>query len=295
LTTDARIRHPRCEVDIVEHCNLACRSCSHLSPVLPRYELAAEDLHRDLSRLWEHYATNAVALLGGEPLLHRDLVGVIEAAKAAVAPAKVSVVTNGTLLPKMSEAFWKAIDGVQVCLYAGHALSREELRACRDRAKRYEVAMVVTRIVEFRESYSELGTGDDALVAEIYGACTLRHAHSIARGRFNKCPQSYFLPKVVESLGGAEYGVELDGEPDLGARLRAHLAEEEPMAACRNCLGTAGRRFTQAQVPRREFREHGRRTTEELLDRRRLRPPSRMRNRLKLISPSYYRHERRLL
>jgi hypothetical protein len=46
MTPDLRIHHPRCEVDIVEHCNLACRSCSHLSPVLPCYEVAPVDLHR---------------------------------------------------------------------------------------------------------------------------------------------------------------------------------------------------------------------------------------------------------
>ncbi len=136
--------------------------------------------------------------MGGEPLLHRDLVGVIEAVHAVAAPARVSVVTNGTLLPQMTDAFWRAIDGVQVCLYPGKELGREELRACGDKAKAHGVRLVATRINEFRESYSELGTEDEGLVREIYEACTLKTSHSIARGSFYKCPPSYFLPRVLD-------------------------------------------------------------------------------------------------
>jgi organic radical activating enzyme len=287
-----RIRHARCEVDIVEHCNLSCRACSHLSPVMPRLELAPDDLHRDLSRLWEHYDSNWVALLGGEPLLHRDLVGVIDAVRDAVAPARVSVVTNGTLLPQMSEAFWKAIDGVQVCFYPGKELGRDELRACRAKAAAHGVPMVVTRVDRFRESYSEIGTEDQALVRRIYEACALKTGHSIANGAFYKCPPSYFLPKAIGGL--EDEGVRLDAS-DLGERLRAYLAASEPLSACGNCLGSAGRRFAQTQTARGEFRAHQQRPTEALLDARLLRPPSRWRSRLKRVSPRYYRHERRLM
>jgi hypothetical protein len=290
-----RIRHARCEVDIVEHCNLACRSCSHLSPVLPRQELSAEAVHRDLSLLWGHYESNWVALLGGEPLLHRDLVNVIDAVRSAAPSARVSIVTNGTLLPRMTDAFWRAIGGVQVCLYPGKELSTDELRAARRKAREHGVPMVVTRIDTFRESYSELGTADDALVHEIYGACTLKQGHSIADGTFYKCPPAYFLPKVIEGLEhGDRAGVPLD-DPDLGSRLRDYLADPEPLGACRNCLGTAGRRFAQTQTTRAAFRGHQQLATEELLDRRLLEPPPRVRARLAMLSPRYYRHERRLM
>jgi Radical SAM superfamily len=293
VTADGKIRHARCEVDIVEHCNLACRSCSHLSPVLPRREASAEEVHRDLSRLWRHYEAGWVALLGGEPLLHRDLIEVIRAAKDATS-ARVSVVTNGLLLPRMPAAFWEAVDGVQVCLYPGKELAPAEVRDCRRRAREHAVPMVVTRVDRFRESYSETGTGDAALVERIYAACTLRHGHTIAAGHFYKCPPGYFLPKVLAGLepGG---GVRLDDGGDLGDRLRAHLGDPEPLAACGNCLGVSGRVFRQAQAPRAEFRALQQRTTEELLDPRRLKPPSRVRQRLTLLRPQYYLHERRLM
>jgi hypothetical protein len=259
---------------------------------MPRFEVKPDDLHRDLSRLWDHYESNWVALLGGEPLLHRDLVGVIDAVHEAAPGAKVSVVTNGTLLPKASPGFWEAIDGVQVCLYPGKELDRDELRHCRAQAREHGVPMVVTRIKTFRESYSELGTEDAALVRELFDGCLLKTGHSIAGGAFYKCPPSYFLPKAID--GVEDEGVPLDAV-DLGERLRSYLAVAEPLSACSNCLGSAGRRFSQAQTGRAEFRGLQRRPTEDLLDRRLLRAPSRTRQRLKRFSPWYYRHERRLM
>ncbi len=149
-----RIHRHHCEVAIVEHCNLSCRACSHLSPVLPRHELTAESVHRDLTRLWEHYESSWVVLLGGEPLLHSALVEVIEAARAAAPKSRMAVVTNGTQLPRMDEAFWRVIDGVQVCLYPGKELDAAAIRSCRRKAAEHEVDIVVTRIDRFRESYS---------------------------------------------------------------------------------------------------------------------------------------------
>lgn len=231
-----RLHSGRCEVAIVEHCNIACRACSHLSPVLSRHEMAAETVFRDLSRLWEHYESPWIALLGGEPLLHRDLVGVIEAARIAAFPARVAVVTNGTLLPRMPDAFWSAIDGVQVCLYAGKEIDRPALRRCRQQAKQHGVVMVVTRIDRFRESYSELGTADGDLVQRIYNSCEIKFAHTVASGRFYKCPPAHFLPRAIAGLAGAGAdGVSLDDEPDLGERLREYLADSGPLEACRNC------------------------------------------------------------
>ena len=262
--------------------------------MLPRHELGPEDLERDLGRLWPHYESSWVALLGGEPLLHRDLVGVIEATHRAAPSARVAVVTNGTQLPRMSDAFWAAIDGVQVCLYPGKELGPEELRGCRAKADAHGVPMVVTRIDRFRESYSETGTADDALVGQIYDACELKFGHTIADGRFYKCPPSHFLPKVIDGLEPGAEGVLLDDEPDLGERLRAHLADNAPLQACRHCLGSSGRRFPQAQAPRAAFRELQRTATEGLLDRRLLRKPGRVRRQLVRLTPRYYR-ERRLM
>jgi MoaA/NifB/PqqE/SkfB family radical SAM enzyme len=45
-------------------------------------------------------------LLGGEPLLHPEIAGVIETARAYFPETEIGILTNGLLLPKMNADFW---------------------------------------------------------------------------------------------------------------------------------------------------------------------------------------------
>jgi hypothetical protein len=224
-------------------------------------------LEHDLSLLAKHYNVGTVRLLGGEPLLHPDLPAIVEAVRRSGIGQKICVVTNGLLLPRMSHALWEAIDAVELSEYPGSELGVDDLDRCREAADATGTRLDVIRVEMFRESYSEVGTDDAALIRRIYQSCIIAHVwrcHTVANGVFYKCPQSYFLPKLLGTDPGMD-GVTID-EPDLGRRLRAYLASPEPLAACRNCLGSAGRRFEHEQAPRAEFRRLQRSRTEDLID-----------------------------
>lgn len=264
---DAKVHNHTCEINVVEHCNLSCRACSHASPALPRTVLDPAVLEHDLSRLAEHYGVHTVRLLGGEPLLHPDLAAIIDVVRRSGIGELIRVVTNGILLPRMPRSFWETVDIVEISAYPGNELEPEQLRRCREEANAAGTQLVVTRVRMFRESYSEAGTADPELIRRIYRTCVIAHiwlCHTVTNGVFYKCPQSYFLPKLLGKDRGLD-GVAL-GEPDLGRRLREYLASDEPLAACGNCLGSAGRRFEHEQTPRAEFRRRQGARTEELVD-----------------------------
>jgi hypothetical protein len=262
-----KVRNSSCEINVVEHCNLSCRSCSHVSPAFRRTVLDPAALEHDLSLLAEHYNVGTVRLLGGEPLLHPDLPAIVEAVRRSGIGQKICVVTNGLLLPRMSRALWEAVDVVELSSYPGSELGPDDLDRCREEADATGTRLDVIRVQMFRESYSEVGTDDAGLIGQIYQTCIIAHVwrcHTVANGAFYKCPQSYFLPKLLGADLGMD-GVTID-EPDLGRRLRAYLASPEPLAACRNCLGSAGRRFAHEQTPRAEFRTRQGQRTEDLID-----------------------------
>jgi len=266
-----KIQTPACEVEIVEHCNLSCRSCSHLSPVLPKYSVDPDEVARDLTLLSRHYRARWVSLLGGEPLLHPDLMAVVDAARRSGVADVVRVVTNGLLLPRMPNEFWQAVDDVRVSLYPGRELSPAQQQDCRRHARAARVRLRFERPREFRESYSEQGTDDPGLAQAIFDSCRVAHdwrCHAVAHGRFYKCPQSYFLPKMVDgcAVNQALDSVPITDSVTFGEDLLAYLESPEPLASCGHCLGTAGRRFPQAQVRRVEFRGLQRRPAEELVD-----------------------------
>jgi len=138
---DGRILNRTCEVNIVEHCNLRCRSCTHLSPVLPKHFVDPGALSADLTTLAGSYRVNVLKILGGEPLLHPDLPAVVLAARKSQVAEKLEIWTNGLLLPRMERRVWETVDSVRISLYPGRSLKQHQLDRCIDLAHQHNVPL----------------------------------------------------------------------------------------------------------------------------------------------------------
>jgi hypothetical protein len=224
----------------------------------------------DLTALARSYRAKVLRLLGGEPLLHPDLLEIMTAARGSHVADKIEITTNGLLLPRMERRFWELADAVQVSLYPGRSLRQDQLDACIDLARRHSVFIRCRRYRSFQESYSEQGTGDPALVEKIYVTCNSAHrwrCHTVANGWFFKCAQGYMIPKGMSLGPEATYrnGIQIDESPEFRARLLSYLTSPEPLPSCRNCLGSAGRYIEHQQVRRGDFRSAQCRPTEDLI------------------------------
>lgn len=99
------------EFNLTDYCNLNCKGCSHYSPV-------ASEVYEDLETL--DYSMKTVAgaanvdllesvyLIGGETLLYPRLIEAMHLARKHFPYIAIKIFTNGLLLPKMNEEFWKA-------------------------------------------------------------------------------------------------------------------------------------------------------------------------------------------
>ena len=96
------------EFHLAEHCNLNCIGCTHFSPLAEPEFLEVEDFRNDIERLSYLTGGNArfINLLGGEPLLHPEINSFFKIAREYFPEAKISIVTNGILLPQMDNCFW---------------------------------------------------------------------------------------------------------------------------------------------------------------------------------------------
>jgi cyclic pyranopterin phosphate synthase len=265
---DGRILNRRLEINVAEHCNLSCRGCSHLSPVVPKSFADPATVYHDLSVLAHCYHAKSVRVLGGEPLLHPDLPSVIDAIRRSQICDSIWVITNGRLLARMTTEFWSSVDVVEVSLYPGQHLGGEAKDACTAKAKQHGVALRFHVRDEFQESYSEAGTEDDELARRIFTTCNVVHrwrCHNVIDGWFYRCPQSHFIAKVLRD--GTEHvdGIQIDDDPSFRVRLLAFLQSPEMPQACSNCLGTAGRLFPHAQIRRGDFRSRQTAPTEDLI------------------------------
>jgi organic radical activating enzyme len=267
---DGRVFNRTCEVNVVEHCNLRCRACSHLSPALPKHFVEPDALCSDLTALAGSYHANVLKILGGEPLLHPSLLEIMKAARESQVADKLEIWTNGLLLPRMELGIWEMVDSVRISLYPGRSLRQDQLDRCVDLARRNNVSIRYKHYQTFQESYSEQGTDDLELVKKIYTTCNSAHrwrCHTVANGWFFKCAQSYMIPKGMSLGPQVTYrnGIQIDDSPEFRDRLLSYLTSPEPLPSCRNCLGSAGRYIEHQQVPRQEFRPAQSRPTEELI------------------------------
>jgi len=265
-----RIINRACEVNIVEHCNLRCRSCAHLSPVLPKHFVAPGDVLSDLTALGRSYHVRVLRLLGGEPLLHPDLLDIMTAARDSGVADAIEITTNGLLLPRVERRFWELADMLQISLYPGRSLKPDKLDKCLDLARRHDVSVRCRRYQAFQESYSEQGTDDPELVKKIYLTCNTAHrwrCHTVAGGWFFKCVQSYMIPRGMQAGPDATYdnGIQIDAAPGFRDRLLSYLTSPEPLPSCRNCLGSAGRYIDHQQVRRDDFRAAQSHPTEQMI------------------------------
>ena len=92
---------PAIEVNVVEHCNLACANCDHSAAFMPRYEVAPKDCARVLTTLSSALHAHELRIIGGEPLLHPRLAGVARACRSSGVADFLVLWTNGLLLDKI--------------------------------------------------------------------------------------------------------------------------------------------------------------------------------------------------
>lgn len=94
---------------LADHCNLNCKCCDHFSPIakekLADFKAFASDMKR-LGKLCEGYI-GRISLQGGEPLLHPNAIDFAVAARENFPIGSIAFTTNGILLLKQKESFWK--------------------------------------------------------------------------------------------------------------------------------------------------------------------------------------------
>ncbi len=247
-----------CQTDIVDHCNLSCRDCNHLAPVARKRHADPDTLYRDFALLAKVYRPLLVQLMGGEPLLHPNIVAVMGAVRASGITDRIQVVTNGHLLARMPDAFWEAVNDVEISQYPGEALDAATLARHQDQARAFGVRLEIYEYPAFRRMFSRTANPDPALTRRIYRACKqvwVWGCHAIYDGYLYRCPQSAYLRRALDSkaLARAANGLKLRDDAGFQADLLALLTDPEPLPACVHCLGTAGVMRPNIQVPRRDW------------------------------------------
>jgi organic radical activating enzyme len=258
------------EINLTAHCNLNCYGCGRGSPALPEEFISPATLRRDLDAIRGAVHTAEFKLAGGEPLLHPDLLELIDVVRASGVADKITLITNGLLLHQFGAELWERIDEIWVSAYPDvkRVFKQADVLA---RGREFGVVVEYNRMNTFTRRLLNKANADTEMVQDIFDHCYQRSGcHSLYQGKLYQCASGPFIPKWLEQVdaAAADSGAELftaDGvvacaengqvPGDLYARLSRYYARSKPLDACRYCLGGIGKSFPNEQLTRSGVRE----------------------------------------
>jgi hypothetical protein len=97
------------EIHITDHCNLNCKGCGHFSNLCKPTFLDLDAFESDMAAVARRLRVDQIFLLGGEPLLHPRVDGFVRAARRCFPTTRICLMTNGTLVTRMSQDVWRAL------------------------------------------------------------------------------------------------------------------------------------------------------------------------------------------
>ncbi len=247
LTTMLAARNPvhfqKLTVHLTQKCNLRCLDCSAMIPFFPSpRHYAPEIIMQSLENLlsYDGVQFREICLLGGETLLYPNLERVLEFALSISGNEQVSIVTNGTLLPKANliplmrhPRFFARISD-----YGTLSTKKRELTELfESHGIRYEL-----------DNYSEWYKDRDHLIepcgeeeaAQKYRHCTNIKYRILVEGRFFPCCKAAQMCQIGIFSATPENSIDCLTAEGLHERLRSgleHLEQCGYIDICRRCYG----------------------------------------------------------
>ncbi len=116
------------DIHAVDQCNFSCKGCSHFAPFKKRRTYQPEDYLDSIKKIQEWDGIEWLTILGGEPTLHPDIIGFVNAFKSF--PWKIRFITNGQFVehrPKLMTELRKICDNIWVTVHPQLKLTNPNL------------------------------------------------------------------------------------------------------------------------------------------------------------------------
>ncbi len=252
---DGRIKTRSLEVHIVDHCNLSCAECCSLSPFLPKRFVPPDEMEHDLRLAGKVVAPTYLKLVGGEPLLHPELLECLRLAKRLELAEVLSVTTNGLLIEKMPDEYWDLIDAMTISLYPAPKLKDVVMKYIEKKAKQFNVFLNIKHQPEFVTMTHWDPAVDPESKQAIFSDCWLRErCHIVDKGRFYMCtrpPHFHTLFRGKKSF--EDDGILLHTGETLIDEIYKYLTHDKALKACLYCYGGNATTAPHRALNRREI------------------------------------------
>lgn len=255
---EGRVQTRALEYHIVDHCNLNCDQCCSFSPFLKAWTVDPVQFEKDLIEVSKYVRPTFLKIVGGEPLLHPDLINLLKIARRTGVAPKVSITTNAHFITKMPEEFWSNFEMLTVSIYPSPPVPKETLHFIRKKAREYGIS-VSWKVQDKFVNMNRKEKSDYETARETFQGCWIHHrCNSIKDGRFYSCTRPQYIQRFAKDpLKFKEDGVDLYSHPpeELAELIKAHLESTEPINSCYLCLGGNAELGTHRQLSPKNIHE----------------------------------------
>ncbi|MBU4556546.1 MAG: radical SAM protein [Actinobacteria bacterium] len=189
------------EIHITDHCNLNCRGCGHFSNLCAPTYLDLDSFRFDMAALSAKVNVEQLFLLGGEPLLHPQVNDFIRVARERFPKARISLLTNGSLVMRQEPMFWHTLAETRTILLCDAypiGLPVDEINA---RGAKHDVVVEWTekRDLFFKIPLDETGSQD---ASASYRRCSgINNCPMYKDGRLYPCAFTAYVDIFRERFG----------------------------------------------------------------------------------------------
>lgn len=184
---------PHLEIQIAEHCNLNCASCTHFSPLAQPSLINPDDFFKQLQKAYAIFRGHCKSLkiMGGEPLLHPEIAQLCGMARCAMPDIDLTVQTNGILLLSQSESFWKACHDYRILIRVTRYPVELNIEKINEQVTRFGVDLKYHPADGTVKSFNlyPLNMRGDGNVEENFYDCRMKRRYVLIKnGRLYPCP-----------------------------------------------------------------------------------------------------------
>ena len=233
---------PYMEYHVSDFCNLKCKRCGHFSNLVS--EKIFPDINEfktELIELSKRFRDiRKIRLMGGEPFINPNLDGFIYEARKNFPYSDIRVVTNGILLPKISDQVVEAIRNCGVVIdISQYPPTKEVIERIVSFAQEKKLRIQITK--EITKFFKSVNAGISTDYEKIYSDCISRTCHFLRKGHLYVCPAPilFFENKEFLELNITQEDLEknsfdlIHGNEDGWQILKKFLT---PFDFCQHCV-----------------------------------------------------------
>ena len=223
----------RIEYHVVDHCNLNCKGCAHFSNISPHSFRDVNDFEKEISCLASKIKLDELRIMGGEPLLHPNLVSFLSVARKYYTKSKITVCTNAIALNRMNDDFWDCMRknkiGLELTMYPP---MKEKFGDVIRLVHKNRIKIMHIHVADyFVGTMNRKGDSDPVIT---HKHCTMRICHHLRGGVLYLCPvacymdyyNSYFQQEIPRDNG-------IDIFENSGSDLEKYVTTSKDV--CRYC------------------------------------------------------------